>query len=387
MKPCTAIILTVLLSPALAAEDRPDLTKVPGVVVAYSPAKSKQYIGSPGLAVLPNGDYVASHDFFGPGSTKSRTVVYGSTDKGNTWQKRADVEGQWWSSLFVHRDNLYLMGTRREYGFVVIRRSTDGGKTWTTPRDKDSGMLHDDGRYHCAPVPVVVHDNRIWRAMEDAMGPGGWGSHFRAFMMSAPLDADLLKASSWTSSNRLARNPDWLEGKFGGWLEGNAVVTPEGKIVDILRADYRTGAEKAAVVEISADGKTATFDPAKGFRDFPGGCKKFTIRHDARSKRYWALTNDVPAKHRGPAPQRTRNTLALISSADLKTWEVRAVVLYNADTEKHGFQYADWLFDGDDLIALVRTAHDDGVGGAKNQHDANFLTFHRIKGFRTLRMK
>ena len=43
----------------------------------------------------------------------------------------------------------------------------------------------------------------------------------------------------------------------------------------------------------------------------------------------------------------------------------------------------DWLFDGDDIIAACRTAYDDGLGGAHNNHDANYLTFHRIANFRT----
>jgi hypothetical protein len=378
---CTVAVL-VVASLAHGA----DKVDVPGVVVAYSPAKSKQYIGSPGLAVLPSGEYVASHDLFGPGSTRDRTVVYASTDRGKTWQKRAEIQGQWWSSLFVHKENLYLLGTSREYGEAVIRRSTDGGKTWTTPKDRDSGLLL-EGKYHCAPVPVVVHKDRLWRGMEDAMGPGGWGSHFRAFMMSAPVDADLLKAENWTCSERLGRNPDWLDSKFGGWLEGNAVVTPEGTIVDLLRVDYRAGVEKLARVEISADGKSARFDPAKGFLDFPGGCKKFTIRHDPESKRYWSLSNWVPETHRGPNPERARNTLALVSSADLTTWEVRCVVMYHPDPAKHGYQYVDWLFDGPDLIALVRTAHDDDADGAHNQHDANYLVFRRIASFRMLTME
>src|SRR5262249_43443942 len=157
--------------------------------------------------------------------------------------------------------------------------------------------------------------------------------------------------------------------------EGNAVVTPAGKLVNVLRADYRMPAEKAAVVEVSDDGRRLTFDPAAGFIDFPGGCKKFTIRFDPASKHYWSLANWVPPRHTGNNPERSRNTLALIRSPDLRHWEVRSVVLYHPDTQAHGFQYADWLFDGDDLIALVRTAFDDGLGGAHNQHDANFLTF------------
>ena len=41
------------------------------------------------------------------------------------------------------------------------------------------------------------------------MGPGGWGGHFRVFVMSAPVGADLLKADSWTSTNRLGRGTGW----------------------------------------------------------------------------------------------------------------------------------------------------------------------------------
>lgn len=375
--------MTILsLALLLAVAQQPDPTPVPGVVINHSPAKTKQYLGSPSIAVLPGGVYVVTHDYFGPGSTRDRTLVFASADKGKTWQKRAEIEGQWWSTLFVHQSSLYLMGTSREYGFCVIRRSADGGHTWTTPKDRTSGLLLDDGKYHCAPVPVVVHRGRLWRAMEDAMGPGKWGHHFRAFMMSAPVDADLLRADSWTCSNRLGRDPAWLSGTFGGWLEGNAVVTPEGRVVNLLRVDAKDNTERAARLAISDDGTWATFDPQTGFFPFPGGAKKFTIRWDSQSKCYWALANFVPEKHRTGRPAQTRNTLALVRSSDLNEWEVRSVVLSHPDTAKHGYQYVDWLFEGEDLILAVRTAHDDALGGANNQHDANYVTFHRVSGFR-----
>jgi len=79
-----------------------------------------------------------------------------------------------------------------------------------------------------------------------------------------------------------------------------------------------------------------------------------------------------------------RNTLALTCSSDLRSWDVRCVLLYHSDPARHGFQYPDWLFDGDDIVAALRTAYDDGLGGARNAHDANFLTFHRVRAFRTL---
>ncbi len=378
-----AIVTTICLV------SNPTLTnQVPGVIINHSPASSKIYLGSPGIAILPNGDYVVSHDCFGPGARAKgfRTSIFNSKDKGKNWQHLTDIYGQYWSTLFLHKGSLYIMGTIGPYGYAVIRKSTDGGRTWTLPKDKNSGLLLDDGKYHTAPVPVVFHNGRIWRAMEDAMGPGGWGHHFRAFMMSAPVDVNLLKAKNWTCSNRLGRNPKWLNNRFGGWLEGNAVVRPDGGLVNILRADYRPAGGKAAVITISKDGVKASFDPKTGFIDFPGGCKKFTIRYDNISKKYWTLSNAVLPRHKGNNPERTRNAVALMSSPELWKWTIRSFVLYHPDVKRHGFQYLDWQFEGNDLIAISRTAFDDESGGAHNQHDANYMTFHRIRNFRKMTM-
>jgi hypothetical protein len=376
-----AFLACVLASAAPSSANEPS---PPGVVIDFSPAEARQYIGSPSIAILPDGSYVASHDFFLPGNTGDQTLVFRSIDRGSSWNRVGEIKGQWWSGLFVHRGALYVMGTSREYGACIVRRSLDGGATWTEPRDGKSGVILAEGKYHTSSMPVVVHEGRIWRAMEDGMGPGGWGSHFRAFVLSAPEDANLLNAANWTATNRVGGDPAWLDGRFGGWLEGNAIVTPQGKVVDILRVDTKTQPEKAAIVETSADGQALEFDPASGFIDFPGGAKKFSIRYDAPSKHYWSLVNWVLPRHAAEQAPRVRNTVALVRSPDLRTWEVRCVLLYHADTKFHGFQYADWLTDGDDLVAAVRTAYDEPGGQAHNQHDANYLTFHRWPRFREL---
>ena len=347
-------------------------SKVPGVVIDHSPAESRRYIGSPSIAVLPNGSYVASHDFFGPGSKKNRSAVFRSEDRGETWTKLTELSGQWWSTLFTHRGALYIMGTSTEYGKAVIRRSTDNGRTWTTPKDGKSGLLIGEGQYHCAPVPVVVHKGRIWRAMEDRNPPKEWGVNFRSFVMSASVGADLLKAESWTSTNRLRFDQAW-PGR--AWLEGNIVISPEGKLVNILRVQ-NDDVETAAIVRISDDAKTVSFDPDKDFTHFYGGANKFAIRYDPTSNLYWSLVN----KQKNPAAY--RNNLTLVTSPDLKTWGVQSVILHHPDSNRHAFQYVDWLFEGDDIIAVSRTAYDDGLGGAHRAHDANYMTFHRIKNFR-----
>lgn len=362
--------------------------KPPGVVVDHIPASTKIYIGSPGICILPNGDYVASHDHFGPATTefeRALTAVYKSTDKGKSWKKISEINGQFWSNLFVHQNVLYIMGTWKHHGNLIIRRSLDGGISWSNPDASTNGLLR-EGEYHTAPMPMVIHNGRIWRAIENAKSDTPkWGLRYSAMVISAPTDADLLNAASWTTTNFLPYNQAYLDGKFGGWIEGNAVVTPDGNLVDILRvATSEKGRELAAVVNISKDGLSASFDPSTGFMDFVGGARKFSIRYDTKSNRYWTICNMIDKTFNNMDAGSVRNTLVIKSSSDLKNWTVHKILLHHPDVKVHGFQYIDWQFDGKDIIFLSRTAWDDESGGAHNYHDANYLTFHRIKNFRRL---
>jgi len=355
--------------------DRDD-SQVPGVVLAHSPASSTAYIGSPSLVVLPDGTYLASHDFFGPGTNYDRTEIYRSEDRGESWSRVTGMVGQWWSTLFLHRGALYIIGTTREYGFAVIRRSTDGGQTWTEPTDTSSGILSKTDRYHCAPMPVVEHDGRLWRAFELALGNR---PHWPATVCSAPVDADLLAADSWTWADPY--HHFWSNGQ---WIEGNIVITPEDTLVNILRANVGRHAgvediaprEHAAVLQVSPDGQRLTHNKSRDLLDFTGGGVKFTIRYDEVSGKYWSLGS----KQTNPTAK--RNTLVLTSSPDLYDWTIESTLLHHDDPEKHAFQYVDWLIEGDDMLVLSRTAYEDGLGGAHNGHDANYLTFHRVRKFR-----
>ncbi|HEY8074455.1 MAG TPA: exo-alpha-sialidase, partial [Labilithrix sp.] len=268
----------------------------PGIVVDHVEASTRTYVGSPSLAILPDGTYVASHDFFGPGSTEDRTVVFGSSDRGVHWSPRADFRGQWWSTLFVHGGALYILGTSKQFGHVVIRRSSDGGRTWTTPDTPHTGKLTADAGFHCAPTPVVEHDGRIWRAFEHT--GHGHADTFDALVVSAPVGADLLDAASWKVSAQTPADTSWLGGHFVNWLEGNVVVGRDGKLVDVLRVNATARDEHAAIAHVAADGASLAFDANADFAALPGASKKFTIRFDPKTSLYFTLANSIPP----PAP-------------------------------------------------------------------------------------
>lgn len=367
--------------------------------VKFQPERARTYLGSPSIVRLADGALLASHDYFGlPNCPKnheaeeSLTSIYRSQDDGASWLNVTHIMNCYWSSLFLHCGALYIFGVSQQYGSIVIRRSDDGGFTWTHPADAGSGLLFRGGvyrdapNYHCAPVPVLEHDGRLYKAFEDA-DPPVHGPSFHTCVVSAPVDADLLDASNWTMSNKIPFNPAWAPAAWDPperpcWLEGNVVCAPDGQLWNILRLNASPMVNRAVMVKIEDEGKTISFDPRTGFIDFPGGGTKFTIRYDAQTGCYLALVNNVT----NPAWSRQRNILSLSASRDLRNWRlVKTLMTDHSGLSAQdsmrltGFQYVDWQFDGDDIIYLVRTAY----RGAIRYHDSNRIIFRKLVDFRS----
>lgn len=363
---------------------------VPGVVVNYIHPEDYTYNSSgrspasPSIVRLDDGTLVASHDIYWGKHGQNLSMVFASHDRGETWHFLSELYPCFWGKLFVHRGALYMLSTSTEYGALLIRRSDDGGKTWSEPTEIIPAGDHDHGGPHKAPVPVVEYRGRLWSAIEY----GSWRLGYHdAGVVSAPVDADLLDPRSWSVTPFLHYDPSWpgtIEGgDKPGYLEGNVVVTPDGDLVNILRYNTIGGVPnygKAIILNVNVDDPTAPLT----FRqviDFEGNMSMFTILYDPISERYWSLVNRVTTEN-----VRQRNILSLVSSADLVNWKIHTDVLnyedngWPEDSTKVGFQYVDWLFDGNDILYLSRTA----INGAWNYHNANHITFHVIEDFRNL---
>lgn len=388
--------------PAAESGAEPVLLFGKNLKIAYEPDATiitkvveirESMITNPSIEVLPNGEYLASCTgaFNYSGETKGVTI-FASSDKGKTWSVRTRNNGSMsYQNLFAHQGALYLLGSDAPHGNLIIRKSTDNGATWTYPTTSANGILL-SGTFHCAPTPTIVHDGRLWRAFEYEDPAQGK----MAFMISAPVDADLLDSSNWTATNRVSASS--LAGNDKGvafvqWLEGNAVVTPDGKMVNIMRLDELLQDKYAAMLRLNAEG-VLEFDVTKDLIEFPGGAKKFTIRHDAKSGKYWTIANPAKSEDIGRTNSDlfknginatlVRNRMVLMSSTDLRSWTKVKTIIENDDPFFHGFQYVDWQFDGNDIVAVSRTAMPEQRGLPVRQHDANMLTFHKVANFRTL---
>ena len=360
----------------------PDAGRAPGVVIGHQPAPSllelilgrAQYVGSPSIAILPNGAYVASHDLFGRGSsqdTSGVTKVYRSSDRGATWTPAATLEGQFWSKVFVHNGGLFIFGYTAKGGNIVIRKSTDGGYTWTLPIDGESGLLK-SGRYGGTPNRPVIYEGRLWIGQSTRL-------------MSAPVDSNLLKAASWTLSKTVSQDTSWLSGRFKFWSEGQVTASPAEGVVLLPKVNQLP---YTALLRAETP-RSLHFDPYLDFVDLPGGEKKFGAAYDAVSGRYYVCNNPVLPAHKDDwrlreKPGMIRNTAALLSSKDLYHWNVEKIFLYSPDLYHEAFQYLNFEFDGDDLAVISRTAFVVGRHKPPRGHDSNLMTFHRIRDFRTV---
>lgn len=353
-----------------------------GTPLCISANQDKDYITDPAVVVLPEGDYLAAckSRFDGKNSV---VRILKSKDKGLTWSYLTELPSVGFFNFFVLKDAIYIMGTKGGFNQVVILRSDDGGLTWTVPTDTRNGLLTEARSYHSASTATVFHNGRVWRAMEDNIPLGK--RYFRVLMMSAPLESDLLDAANWTLSEALPYDKSWLGDSvaFNGWYEGNAVVSPTGEIVNMLRVETFKYNEHSAIIHYSNDGMKASFDPKTDIVPFPGGEKKFTIYFDSISHKYWTLSNMIFKEDHGKEHAGLlRNRLVLSCSEDLYHWEVCDTLISHPDPHFHAYQYVDWRIDGDDIIAVSRTASATSRGLSTRQHDANYFTFHRFEDFR-----
>ena len=127
----------------------------------------------------------------------------------------------------------------------------------------------------------------------------------------------------------------------------------------------------------------------------PGAQNKFFITYDEKSDLFWTPVN-IPTDNQNSTgwdkelwrkgflggPGNERRILMLQYSRDCLNW-FHAGCIAAWPSPMNSFSYAALLVDGEDLLILSRTCAP-GEKTARNNHDANLVTFHRARNFRSL---
>lgn len=340
--------------------------EIPGTVVNYLHPEDTQYafsgsyLCSPSILKLQSGALLASMDLFRGHAPQNLMLLFRSEDGGRSWRYLTDIFPCFWGKLFEHQGKLFMLGVSNEYGDLLIGCSQDEGKSWGTPTPILRGSAStDENGNHRAPMVILRSHGRLWTGSEY----GSWHNReISPALFSIDENADPMVAENWSYTGFLHVDETWPGAVAGNRaaIEGNAVETPDGRVVDFLRY-----AENRALV-LSADVNNPDAPlQFERFAEFPLAHTKFEIRR-REDGLYVAVGNPPPA----------RTVLSVYTSRDLQRWEKHCDVVDRSgcDVKEVGFQYPAFCFDGEDILILSRTAYN----RAHNFHDSNFMTLHRV---------
>ena len=440
------LFMTSFLTTAATAQVKPLANDY--VAVHESPDPDKVILYSPGLVRLDSGRLVATMDVRStkdvvrdwPGPVWERPGrndfwqgrVYTSDDGGKTWTLRHRFPFMF-ARPFVAGDSLYVLGAA---GDLTVIRSDDGGETWTEPT-----KLTDGQHWHQAPANVHYAHGKVYLVMERRVRNdirGWYVGELAPVLMRGDVEADLTKRENWTFASELVfedvvtpKDLEWFGVPFFeskenqtnlvakrrpmnpiGWLEANVVQIhdpdhlwhdPEGRTFHLFMRAHTgmTGyAALAKVVEQGGPGskpgtgamktmlETAPSGKKMLYLPMPGGQMKFHVLYDKQTKLYWLLSTQATDSMTRPdrlgddrynLANNQRRRLTLHFSKNMVDWCFAGLVAVGP-VEKASRHYASMVIDGDDLVILSRS----GDERAKNPHDGNLITFHRIEGFRKL---
>ena len=340
---------------------------------------SGHYLCSPSLVRHPDGYLLASMDVYAANHPQNLTFIFRSDDEGESWHYVSELMPCFWGKLFIHRGELYMLSCSTEYGDLLIGKSLDGGKTFTSPVTllRGSGGKNGNTGVHKNPQNIFHHNGRIYETLEW----GAWADKslcHAAMVMSCDEKDDLLIPENWSFSEPLKFDhfaPELKDLPIPTMtIEGTLTLSPDGKLLNIMRfGKYGS----AMVYEVNTKDHNAPLSYIR-LMEFPANLSKFMIKYDKASKRYYS----VATRLYDPQKPKARNLLSLLCSKDLIHWEVVCDLFDSreSDPKQVGFQYVDFEIEGKDLIYLCRTA----INGANSYHNSNYITFHRIQSFRDL---
>ncbi len=304
----------------------------------------------------------------------SVTYLCRSTDGGNTWETIGAANDLKWASIFEYQGDVYLMGTNLVASAMHMAKYDVETGIFS---DKIMEGLEGGGG---APCAVIKAAGRIWRATTR--------------VYSAAIGSDLMKESSWTVTARadsVFTKSDFLSAMGLSSVnkyslgEGNIVVKPDGNVYAVFPISAAPTHGYFAVLRVSEDGTSLSELPdGKTMMTFPSTNCKASIRYDEKTQLYVALTTLSTTGAQTWYESSRRNVLGIAVSSDMENWTVLDVLLVDReimseDLSKlsHAYQYADFVFSGENLRIVIREA----AGVTSTYHDGKYITLYTLENY------
>ena len=398
-------VVTASVAPSCRTGGKDSHIVASEVVIAESPAPDSVFLYTPGIIEGFDGRLVVSVDYGGPGTSVldgprsdfgdyksgNQIRILLSDDKGKTWRETSARIPMMHEILFKAGKSLYMIG---HSGRLLITRSDDNGETWSEP-----SVLCPEPRWHQSCAPVDIHDGKVTLVYEKWVSDGHPWPGVGPVLLQAKVDDDLTEASSWKFSDLYNPDEDMEASRPSGipltdpgkagiletnvirvYDEKNPFYDPSGKsVVLMMRASVgipdigvmMRGVEKPdgslAVEKLTKNGREMYF------AHIPGADLKFYVVYDPESRLYWLLHSQMDGR------MNYRRRLALSYSPDLLKWTFAGLVAVG-QADNAARHYASMIIHGDDLLIVSRS----GDERARNSHDGNLVTFHRVKDFKDL---
>ena len=374
-------------------------------VIASSPNPDSIFLYTPGIVEGFGGRYVVAVDYGGPGTyaldgpksdfgdykAGNQIRVLLSDDKGRHWRETSARIPMMHEILFKAGNSLYMVG---HSGRLLITRSDDNGETWCEPV-----VLCPEPRWHQSCTSVDVFDGKVTLVYEKWVSlPHSWPG-VGPVLMQAKVDDDLTVPENWKFSELYNPDADMeaarpsgipaVPGDKAGILETNVVRVHDPSrpfydstgrsVVLMMRASVgipdvgvlmrgREAEDGSLVIDRWPRGGSEVY-----FTHIPGADLKFYLCYDEVSGLFWLLHSQSDGR------MHMRRRLALSYSPDLLRWTLAGLVAVGP-ADNAARHYATMMIDGDDLVVVSRS----GTVEARNAHDGNIITFHRVKDFRGL---